>query len=366
MLVLCEPPLKSSSHSVSQRFADAIEREGIRCKFLKIGPEYPIKWLRQHRVPRAHAIYYLMFGWMVRRKLSKLKQDDIAWVYSNQTVINPFNSLFCNNIIQGKCAKHVFVLMDGWLHNPHQRHLASALISAADMTAAITPQLLDDVKEFDSSVMADLFEEAIDTNIVKPVDISGKNYSVPRIVWTGSAENLRHLLASCADPLAEVFCRAPFVLRIIGASGAKTPPQVFPVEKLPYDISTEGELLSAGIVGLNWAEETEYAAKKGFYKVKSYMAAGLPTVTNSVGYLKEMITDGVTGRFVNDSATLVDILTWLLRKPVKAKFMGENARVAAVKKFSYESLARKYIDVLARHFPNEIDLAAQQKDSMLN
>lgn len=366
MLVLCEPPQKSSSHSVSVRFSEAFERLGVRCRFIKIGPEWPIAFLQRLKVPRMLQVYYACFGRCVHRRVSTLQRGDIAWVYTNHSAINPFQPLGIAGQIRSRGARHVFVLMDGWFQKAHFKTHAESLVAQADLTAAITPRLEGDVREFKPNAPVALFEEAIDTDVVRPEPSSTPDDGLPRVVWTGSAGNLKSLLELSVPSLSELYRQHRFVLRVVGASGATLGQYPFPVEHVAYRMETEGAALSAGSVALGWSRDVPYVDRKGHYKLKTYFAAGVPVVTNPMGYATNIVEDGVTGYFASTEQEYVARLSYLLKNPESARAMGTRARKVAEERYSYTALAPTYLKILAHFFPDEIGLARQQRNTARN
>lgn len=361
MLILCEPPVRSSAHSVSCRFACAFEKAGIRCRFVKTGWENPLSFLLRRRIPKALPLYYATLGTVLEWRAVRISQPgDIVWSYTNATSLNPFAPLGFARRTKQQGARYVFVLIDGWFQTAAFRDVTDALVTASDLTAAVTPRLVDDVRERFPTAPVALFEEPIDTDMVRPGGHAKSPDSLPRIVWTGGESNLAEMLSSCQDRLAEVYRRTPFTLRIVGAGRASVPSQPFPVERMPFHAETEGTQLSVGSVALNWGADTSYAERKGFYKIKTYLAAGVPVITNPVGYAASLVDNGTSGYIVHSGTELVDRLCGLLADPSRSSQLGENARRSALDRFSYGVQARRYIETLAEIFPKEIEMAARE------
>ena len=75
------------------------------------------------------------------------------------------------------------------------------------------------------------------------------------------------------------------------------------------------------------------------------MAAGRPTIATPVGSVSKLVIPGRTGLLVpaGDVAGLAGAIAQLLRDPVKARRLGENARTHVTAFFSPERMARGYI-----------------------
>ena len=74
-------------------------------------------------------------------------------------------------------------------------------------------------------------------------------------------------------------------------------------------------------------EEDEWTRGKETFKVKEYMAAGLPQVLSPVGYALEVVEDGVEGFFANSSEEWFERLMTLIGDPSLRGRMGAAARL---------------------------------------
>ena len=75
------------------------------------------------------------------------------------------------------------------------------------------------------------------------------------------------------------------------------------------------------------------------------MAARLPVVTTSAGGLAEMVTDGENGILVppRDSASLVDGICRLLRRPEEARRLADSGRRTVEREFTVDRMVEKTI-----------------------
>ena len=75
-------------------------------------------------------------------------------------------------------------------------------------------------------------------------------------------------------------------------------------------------------------------------KVPEYLSMGLPTVASAVGGIIDTIEDGVDGFLVKpgDVKDLEETLEWIILNPERAKEIGENGRITAMEKYSYEAI----------------------------
>jgi len=76
------------------------------------------------------------------------------------------------------------------------------------------------------------------------------------------------------------------------------------------------------------------------------MAFGKPIVATSVGGIPEAIEDGVNGLLVQpDYIQIAEKIEYLLENKEIAKMLGDNAKLTALEKFSWESVANKFIQM---------------------
>lgn len=124
----------------------------------------------------------------------------------------------------------------------------------------------------------DVIPTAIDTARYAPGTRDGRT-----VVWTGSAENLKHLAAirsRIRQPLRVVCNRKPD----------------FDCEFIPWSPATEVDALRTASVGIMPLADDEWTRGKCGFKLLQYMACGLPCVASPVGVNAEIVGEtGVVG-----------------------------------------------------------------------
>jgi glycosyltransferase involved in cell wall biosynthesis len=81
-------------------------------------------------------------------------------------------------------------------------------------------------------------------------------------------------------------------------------------------------------------------------KVYEYMAAAMPIIATNVGQLPSILQNGMTGLLVRagDPSAFAEALIALGRSPVLRGYLGANARAAAVRHFSWDTVLGRIIE----------------------
>ncbi|MBT8358748.1 MAG: glycosyltransferase, partial [Deltaproteobacteria bacterium] len=76
--------------------------------------------------------------------------------------------------------------------------------------------------------------------------------------------------------------------------------------------------------------------------VREAMATGVPVIAPEIGFLQDLIQDGVNGKFMDlSSENLASILSTLIKDSTQLKMMAQKSREIANKRFSMVLQARK-------------------------
>jgi glycosyltransferase involved in cell wall biosynthesis len=100
-------------------------------------------------------------------------------------------------------------------------------------------------------------------------------------------------------------------------------------------------------------ENSAYNQCKGAYKVKTYLAAGLPVIASPVGFQSELVRGGHDVGLLPDTPTAwEEAVSMLITDPHRCAQMGINARNYALKRFSYDAVSLRWYNSLISHFPS--------------
>jgi glycosyltransferase involved in cell wall biosynthesis len=146
-------------------------------------------------------------------------------------------------------------------------------------------------------------------------------------------------LAPVAEPLRAV-CEATGA-RVLAIGGLRRPAlgALDPfVEWRPWDSSDEHSWIADFDIGIVPLADTELHRTKEPFKVKEYMAAGLPMVLSPVGQIRSVITDGREGYFATDAGQWRERLELLAGDARLRAEMGSRGRELALSRYDLPRL----------------------------
>jgi hypothetical protein len=160
------------------------------------------------------------------------------------------------------------------------------------------------------------------------------------IGWTGHLAE--HFLAPLVPVLARVCAERDARVRVVSER-----PYTHPLlgERLIWERWTsarEFTLFQDFDIGVMPLADTAYNRGKEGYKLKEYMAAGLPSVCSPVGHNLHVIRHGVTGFFAADADAWAAALIRLIDDAALRARMGAAARAEAEARFSLAKQADRW------------------------
>jgi glycosyltransferase involved in cell wall biosynthesis len=353
---LFTPPLtiKTGRDVVGPATARAFNEAGLSCVHEDLWPDAPARLITWRGGKLASLFYkYVVAPLYLRQRLQQVAAGDVVWINS----VSWFNKLADTRFeaaLKRRGARYILHLQDDWFSVPNYDAAARLRLPLADLVVVVTPALHERTVFFAPSAPVVTLEEPIDVMRLQPGKGPPLADGLPRIVWTGNIANLKELPGAHAI-LSSVYARHKFVLRII--SGSRKPVVNLPIpwEWFPYSEADESALLGGACAGLAPLTDTIYARCKDMYKIKTYLAAGVPVIASPVGHNVDVLRHGATGFLASSQEEWIAALTNLLAQPEQARVMGLQARAEAEQRFSHRVLIPQWVEVLRRYFP---DLAA--------
>lgn len=343
------PVFKTASDVVGPVTVKEFQANGIQCEYHDIWPDGLGRLLVQSKIPLGRQLYKRMVAPLAATwHRCQIQSDDIIWGNDITSFANPADLRFERHV-KKLGAKYIFCLHDNWLAVPGYAPSTLLRIEMADLVISVTPNLARTIQQTCPKARVLRLEVPINVERVKPVpDVYCGDR--PLVIWTGNPGNLKEL-PDAERFLAAVYQAVPFTFRIV--SGAHKPVLSLPIpwEWQPYSDAHESEALSGACAGLAPLQETPYSRCKDMYKIKTYLAAGVPVITSPVGHNCDVMRHGENGFLATTTQEWIDALKFLLSNPAKAALMGANARRDAVSRFSHKVLIPDWIKMLTEVFP---------------
>lgn len=153
-----------------------------------------------------------------------------------------------------------------------------------------------------------------------------------RLIWSGTAFSHQYL-EQLRVPLKMLSKRQRFVLRIVSGKKFSFQESDITDEWIPFDPQAEVRCLKEADVALMPITDGPYERAKENYKVKMYMACGLPLVCSPVGVNVHFIKDNERGLFARTQEDWVNAIEKLADSRDLREQVGRAARLYAVKTY---------------------------------
>lgn len=171
------------------------------------------------------------------------------------------------------------------------------------------------------------------------------------IVWIGSMSTGQYVI-----PLFPVFNRLHDIygstVRLIGCSSSLVAEFPSFIDAVPWSIDSEIDLLSSARIGIMPIPDNKYEQGKCGFKLIQYMGVGLPVVASPVGENRYIVQTDYNGYLANSAEDWFSALSRLIENESLAKQLGKQGYSLYRKKYSTESAAIRYINVLQNVVPN--------------
>jgi len=347
MLRIFVPPtsLRSGNDVIGNRTAIALSNAGMPAVSRDLWPDLLATILERGNIPGSKRIFRrLVAPISARYVLSQATAGDVFWVLGSAAPGSCSPNL--ELAVRKRGARYIYHIMDDWFSQPYLREGTIARCRIADLIVVPTPELLDRVKEHAPNASVVRLEEPIDTDRVHPLP-SPSGAVLPLVVWCGNPGQFGRLARICGL-LNDLQKRISFRFRVVSGRRPELPLQ-FPWEWLCYNPLRESEQLAGAAAGLAPLENTTYTRCKGAYKIKTYMAAGIPAIASPVGFQTRLVENGVTGFLAGSDQEWTDSLSALISDPALAARLGISSRERASLEFSHAAVAPSWVKALQNY-----------------
>lgn len=165
------------------------------------------------------------------------------------------------------------------------------------------------------------------------------------IGWVGarSQDYLLPVLPAVLDVCRETGAR----LKVVGGQSR---PRLGAIDEFmdwePWDPERKFLLLAGIDIGILPLQDTELHRGKEPFKLKEYMACGVPVVASPVGHVPKVMTEGQEGFFATDQAQWTERLLELAAQPQLRTRMGGRGRALIERSYGFDSQMAKLIPAL--------------------
>ena len=260
-----------------------------------------------------------------------------------------FNYSLTNKLIE--CSKRVIFDFDDAIYTrpgkPYSllagfrvRRRMKLWLKRSDVVTTSSFFLSEYAKKFTGSV--EIIPMALDLDLWKQKEKNPEDRSVT-IGWAGAPVNI-NLIEQLDEVLSSLLNKHPFIKLSI-FSGQK-PELSCPFDYHPFKPGLEPDFVRNLDIGLLPLNDDEFYKGKSPIKAIQYIACGIPVVGNVIGATGEILNRensiAVSGR-----KEWFDALETLILKRDMIKSMGAAGRKHAEKKFSFETVADNFYNILS-------------------
>ncbi|MDD5260574.1 MAG: glycosyltransferase [Methylacidiphilales bacterium] len=346
-LTIFRPPqsLRSGDDILAPLTAALLSQNGVRTEIHELWSEWWVRQLWFSHIPGRRTLFRFGPAHISLQTKKKIVAESNAIWLNGPSKPNDLNCDFEKWILKaGKF--YIFHIQDDWFSIPGLKECASVRVRVASQIIVPTPGLKERILDLFPSSNVLVLEEPVDINRLYS-DKYPLSQKIPVIIWSGSPYNLQEI-PGFSEILQSVYKEHPFIFRVI--SGSKRPlfDLDIPWEWHPYDTLKENSLMSGASIALAPLTDSPYSRCKGCYKIKTYLAAGIPVIASAVGYQKELVQHGKTGFLANNANDWKEYFLELLGNYELSVRMGITARNVAVDKFSHKALIPLWAEALKK------------------
>jgi glycosyltransferase involved in cell wall biosynthesis len=271
--------------------------------------------------------------------LEKIRAADV--VYIQRILMNPLKL----SLVRGIAKRIIFDFDDAVMYGPKgesatRRRKFRSMVSQADAIFCGNSFLLEEATKYKQSGCY-YVPTVVDTD---EYPIKAHEEKSPLVVgWIGSSSTLPYL-TDLHDLFLSLGKTGHYSFQIV----ADRPPDIKGpgIEFLKWGKEEEKSLLLGFDVGIMPLRDDIWSRGKCGLKLIQYMAAGLPSITNSVGVARDMITEGVNGFLRDNEQEWRSAIEGLALNGGLRKQMGRAAREVAEERYSLKVWGPKVAEIM--------------------
>ncbi len=339
---------RSGDDAFSQAFANAMTPSFSPVSLSEISPQWHDDLLESFPislVPFRHGIYNrTVRPMLIRDAVRRLAPHGVVCV-RDELWRGDATALFEREI--ARHSTYIYNFFDNWFAVPHLAQRAKVRCELADAIIVPTVRLKEICEESYPQKPVFAIEEPVDCSRFDASAV--EKAEMPTLVWAGSPFSQAELV-QMRDILAAVYGVRPFDLVVL--SGDRKPALSLPIpwRWVPFSPANEQEYIPRAWAGFCRLGTDAYAAAKGCYKTKVYMAAGTVPVVTDIGHARQVVNAAGAGFLIRDNNVRqwIDTLVQLLSSRDTAILKGGRARDFAREQFAYGSIAADWAGAIQK------------------
>ena len=340
------PPksMKSGDDIFSEKTIKELNKFGFDSELIDFWPDKKAELFYKSKLP--YIFDFKFYKWFQSEYYlnnyvsNNFTSGDLAWINANLALCNK-NSKF-EEILKKKGVKVFFHTMDDWTLVKYGKEVIANRLKYLDGLIVSTPLIKQKYNEVFKDINVYYLKEPIDVNRFS-VNFEYDN-NIPILVWTGSKFNFTKYFPELHEILEKVNKKIKIKFRVIsGSKKPEIPNTNYEYEWLPFEIENEDLNLNGCAIGLSNLNKDYYDACKGNYKVKTYLAKGIPVVGTNWGYNLELIKNGENGFLVNSIEEFAEKIILILKNRLVLN-NRDLIREHALLNISHEATIPQWID----------------------
>jgi glycosyltransferase involved in cell wall biosynthesis len=191
-------------------------------------------------------------------------------------------------------------------------------------------EIAEHARRFNPRVM--VMESVVDTDYYRP-KTHIEHWPVV-IGWVGTLLDHCGPLKIVEQAIARLSQKYPVVLEVVSNRSCQFGTSQIRLVNRRWCLEQEVENLARFDIGIMPLKNDGFGRAKESYKLKQYLAMGLPVVCSPVGKNNEVVREGVTGFFATHEDEWVDKLSRLVKSSVLRAQMGDAGRTDVHERYS--------------------------------
>jgi len=316
--------------------------------------QYAMLWGTHRRTPVRAVAINLVTAQRRLFDLLRLKDFDVVVIQRNilSTFVPLFEMLICgthpavvldfDDLIFGSSFASIVRRNGRWWSDKLLRNRMDRVVAAANHIIVGSPYLVERTERINPAVT--LIPTPIDLRryTVRPPVASGSKLVIG---WKGSPGTSRYLLA-LRPVFEELVRRYGRKIQVVAHGDEHFRPFGSYMEVHPFHLDTEIRELHQFDIGVMPLDSDELSLGKCAFKALEYMAAGVPSVSSRVGFIRDIVRDGENGMLAGPPTEWIEKLSLLIEHDTLRARLAQEGRRTVERDFSVDVTGPRLAGVL--------------------